>query len=78
MTEHLKNLYAKKSKKNINYIIKLWDEITLKLSCEGINEFDRRYYPYITTRLKKKLGIQEKIQIFKRFKDFLLETQKGK
>lgn len=66
---------AKKSKKSEEYVESLWNEISKNLLKQGMKEDDKRFYPYLMTILKRKLSINEKSLILKRFKDFLNERQ---
>jgi hypothetical protein len=65
--------FAKSSKKSEVYVQTQWNMITQDLLDEGVELDETRFYPYATTRLKKRLKIKESNQVLKRFKDFLKE-----
>lgn len=75
MKEPLIKTFAKKSGKSETYIKNLWDEIASELAKQGIAEGEKRFYPYLTTKLKKQLEIKETSTVLKRFKTFLHERQ---
>lgn len=74
-TENIIKSFAKKSTKPEKYVKHLWDEIHESLIKEGLLIDDKRFFPYLTTRLKKQLKIKESIQVFKRFKEFMKEER---
>ena len=78
MLENLKVSYAKKSKQSLFFVDRLCNEIKATLIAEGMEETDRRFYPYLTTRLRKKLKINERNILFKRFRDFLSDQNELK
>jgi hypothetical protein len=65
--------FAKKAGKNEVYVDNLWKETAAQLHTQGMKEEDKRFYPYLTTILKKKLKITEQSKVLKRFKEFLKE-----
>lgn len=73
MSNPLIKVYSKKSGKNEVYIENLWNEIAASLLEQGMKEEDKRFNPYLTTILKKKLKITEQSAVLKRFKIFLQE-----
>lgn len=65
--------FSKKSGKNEKYVENLWNDTKTQLFSQGMKEDDKRFYPYLTTILKKKLKISEQSKVLKRFREFLKE-----